>query len=322
MKDVFIDFNIKLGIEKLQKWRYWIAGITVAAGIVAFIACSPPIMKPQFMSKAAFVPPLIESLTSNIYSANGQVGYYVAEEEDLDRTTEYLCSREVMDSVNQRFHLMERYGFNPAEPYDVKAFHNTFNGNIEIHSGDNSTVTITIYDEDPTVAADIANYYLILSENFFERISNREQGLVALNNKIDSLEAVKAGILDSLAILRSKYKVYNFEGVFGENYTSTLLQKSNSNADYPLLYDKLKYMILIMDSYEDLLSDLYREKVIREKDLVEHRDLIQVTEHGVMTPYKERPKRLLIVIMSMFGALLFSLLVVLVVDRPKTNIPV
>ena len=35
MKDVFIDFNVKFGLEKIWKWKLWIVLSCVVAGIIA-----------------------------------------------------------------------------------------------------------------------------------------------------------------------------------------------------------------------------------------------------------------------------------------------
>ncbi len=118
--------------------------------------------------------------------------------EELSKCQTILLSRRVLDSVIQKYKLMNVYNFD-----ELNKTRKELQGNMQVGLGDEDvSIVITVYDTDRYRAADMANYfvemlnlvYLDLSVN--EARSNREflerrykQNLADLKTAEDSLRA-------------------------------------------------------------------------------------------------------------------------------------
>ncbi|MBL0015575.1 MAG: hypothetical protein IPP17_03820 [Bacteroidetes bacterium] len=107
-------------------------------------------MQDEFKSTAAFVPPSITSLSTMVFG-NGIAykGFYAADEEDIDRTVAYLESPQVMDSLDKKFNLYERYGIDRASKEGAKRFEAAFKSNMKVSFTSNSVVSIECWDAKP-----------------------------------------------------------------------------------------------------------------------------------------------------------------------------
>jgi uncharacterized protein involved in exopolysaccharide biosynthesis len=148
--------------------------------------------------------------------------------EELSKCQTILLSRRVLDSVIQKFNLMNVYDFD-----ELDKTRKELQGNVQVGLGDEDvSIVITVYDTDRYRAADMANYfvemlnlvYLDLSVN--EARSNREflerrykQNLADLKSAEDSLrtfqerhgiysvpDQIKASV-EAAAMLESKIVV-------------------------------------------------------------------------------------------------------------------
>lgn len=318
MKDIFIDFNIKFGVEKIWKWKWWILGACVLAAVGSFIYASQ--MDIEYKSTASFIPPNTSSLTSLAFNNGvGYQGFQSAEEEDIDRTVDYLNSLQVIDSIAKEFSLYEHYGIQKGTKNADKIFYHVYSTKNEVNFTARSTVGITCFDTDPAIAAGIAGRYLGFAENFFEQISQRKNGMEVTLTLRDDLIARRRVILDSLAILRNM-KIYRGETADGP-MAALVVNQIKSNPEFGTYYDLLSSYGLQLVNLEERLGDLEREILSRRTHLEQFPSLMQVTRYPEASTFKARPKRSIYVAIATLAAFLFAIFMVLILDRSKEKSP-
>ncbi|MFN8396202.1 MAG: hypothetical protein U0176_16345 [Bacteroidia bacterium] len=310
-----MEHNVKFGLGKLWRWKIWILGTCIAGGVISYLLTKS--MPDEYKSTASFVPPSITSLSTMVFS-NGIAykGFYAADEEDIDRTVAYLESPQVMDSLNRKFNLYQRYGIDPEGKESAKRFEAAFKASMKVSFTSNSVVAIECWDQDPAFAKDFADAALQLASNFFEDVSQRKVGLVATVDQLNEVEKERKMINDSLSALRSKYNIYHIDDA-GPAVSEILAQKMRSEPNFHVYYDVAKSLEMYNYSLELRYQDLRREQMARELNMKQYPSLIWVTERPVVSGYKDRPKRSILVILSVMGCFVFSGFLALTLDRSK-----
>lgn len=313
MKDILIDFNVKFSLEKIWKWKFWILGACAIAGAISiYFSFKIP---NEFKSSASFIPPAINSLTGMVF-ANGTSyrGFYTAGEEDIDRTVDHLNSRDITDSLARRFNLYAHYGINPDNPNRDKIFYHVYSTKNRISFSGRSLVSIDCYDVDPQMAFNMAGAYLHIAREWFEDLSQRREGLAAADKEVQSLKAERSAILDSMARLRSEHKIYHYDHV-GEEISTILARQMQSDPSFSVNYDRIVSMELQLNALEERYGDLMREFQARRLNIEQFPELMWTTATPAPSTFKARPKRSIIVALTVIATALFSCFIVVVLDR-------
>jgi capsule polysaccharide export protein KpsE/RkpR len=315
MENVSMEHNVKFGLGKLWRWKLWILAACVAAGVISIVMTQQ--MQDEFKSTAAFVPPSITSLSTMVFG-NGIAykGFYAADEEDIDRTVAYLESPQVMDSLDKKFTLYERYGIDRNAKDGARRFEAAFKSNMKVSFTSNSVVSIECWDGDPNHAKAQADAALALASNFFERVSSRQVGLAATIEQLHEVDAERKLINDSLSKLRQLYNIYHIDDA-GPAVSEILAQKMRTEPKFNELYDHAKSMELYIYSLELRYQDLRREQMARELNIKQFPSLLWVTEYPIVSGYKDRPKRSILVILAVMATFVFSGFLALALDRTR-----
>lgn len=320
MKDILIDFNVKFALEKVWKWKWWLLGACLVSGAITFFATKR--LHDEFMSEASFIPPEIASLTGMSYNfGETKGGPYVADEEDIDRTVDYLTSKNVTDSIARKFNLYEHYGINPNNPAKDKMFYQYFKSKNVISFTTRMTVSVECYDVDPQMASNIARSYLEFANDWFEKIADRESRIGLLDSTFDAFGIRRDLILDSLATLRDKYKIYRVDLASGD-VANILGSQIRNNPDFNRNYDRMVSLEMQLKMLEEHMEDLRKEYIARKLKLDEQPSLIHITKHPSPSTFKARPKRSIYVILAMFATFFFGTFVIMVIDRRRDKLPV
>ena len=313
MNDILIDFNFKLGFRKIWKWKWLICGVCLVAGIIAFIySRTKPV---EYKSVSGFIPPNISTLPSSMMSMGKWTGgYFMAGESDLDRTIDYLTSLPVTDSIATYYDLYDHYGINKEAAGAEKTFLYRFSKSVEIEFHSTSTIRVTVYDTDPQLAADIANRYLDIANNFYESIVNRREGLKAAYDTHSQLLAHKQSIIDSLSYLRSEYGLFNARNVDDE-MSRVLAGRLRADKGFAENYDRMVAMELQLASLDERIDDFERDITDRELNFKTFPTYMHVTKYAKPSSFKARPKGSIYVAMAMAATFVIACFVVIVIDR-------
>lgn len=310
-----MENNVKFGVEKMWRWKWWILASCTAAVVISILMVRQ--MQDEYKSTAAFVPPSFTSLGTMVFG-NGVAyrGFYAADEEDIDRTVAYLESKEVMDELAQKFDLYAHYGIDPSADNAQRRFFDHFRGMVKISFASNSVVEVECWDTDKKVAQELANAYLEIAGQYFERVSQRHEGLAATEKQLLEVDAERKTILDSLAFLREKYKVYHIDHA-GDEITKILAVQMRTEPMFHKYYDAVKSMETYISTLELRYGDLKREVMARQLNMEQYPRLMWVTERPSLSEFKDRPKRSILVILSFLGTFVMASFLAVALDRSR-----
>ncbi len=263
---------------------------------------------PEYLSVASLVPPSFDDVKSLNFLKIRYMGFGAAKIEDLERVAGALQSDSAFLHVAQKFNLQRHYRLDGIsnESRRYKLLKEKYESKVKIRVSSFSTVEIQVYDESPQTAADVANELLSYADGFVESVARRKEGIAALEKSIQRMEAERKALIDSMAVIRKRYKVYHLDHL-SETVSQQLLP-AFAQADFHRLYDQVQSTEYRLRYLEEHIADMVNELVFRKENLAVYPSLINVTARGVPAKFRARPKRLLIVAGFAFGAATFTIL--------------
>lgn len=158
-REVF-RFNFTDIIEFIWKWKWHLVIICGIAGLAAAIFSGPTFIKPRYKSEVVFYPTTINSIGNALLTELNQREADVlafGEEEEAENALQILQSDNLMGRVIRKFDLMNHYGIDSSEKFPLTKLEKKINKNISFERTRYLSIAITVLDEDPVMAARIAN---------------------------------------------------------------------------------------------------------------------------------------------------------------------
>ena len=147
-------------VEFLLKWRKPIIIITILAGLSAAIITAPVFIHPKFKSMVIFYPTTTVSVSKALVSEQGPSNsdfLTVGESQEAEQLLQILQSDIIAGKIRDKYHLMEHYRISPTSKYANTKFAKRFNNNVKSGLTEYTSIKVTVIDEDPDMAANIAN---------------------------------------------------------------------------------------------------------------------------------------------------------------------
>ena len=115
---------------------------------------------PTFTAKTSFLPPQQQqsaaaSMLASLGALGGLAGAATGLKNPSDQYVAFMKSHSIKDALIDRFDLMTRY----EAQFRANA-RTALDGNVQIASGKDGLITVTVHDTDPQMAADIANAHV------------------------------------------------------------------------------------------------------------------------------------------------------------------
>ncbi len=320
-KDLNLNAERDNLIQFIWKNRKPIILITGIVGVVAVVVSF--LITPLYLSTAIVFPAASSSVSfseqRNVKAAAMDFG----EEDQAEQLVQILQSSRIRDKIVKKFDLYKHYEIAQDDANKHFKLNQAYNGNFTFTRTRYGSIQIDVLDEDPKLAAEMANEVVDLIDTVKnEMIQERTKPAFEINRrKLAQLEGTKDSILfilDSLSGL----------GVVSNDIRSNLYQalvdsknpaekaeikaKIDMNTKFGSRYDALEHMrneliIKIEDfrvSYEQAESDAntqFNHKFIVEK--------------AVVADKKEKPKRMIIVLVATIGGFVFSVFFLLIRQR-------
>lgn len=163
---------------------------------------------------------------------NGQAdSEYYGNAEDIDRILTIAQGGEVLNYLVDKFNLYEHYDIDSTSVKAKYAIALHFNDLYNVEKTKFDAIELSIEDENPIIASEIANAARMKIEEISTRLikDSQKQQLETFENSIADSENMLIALSDSLVKLRSKYGIYDPE-TQGETisslYAGTQLSKS------------------------------------------------------------------------------------------------
>ncbi|MEX1002162.1 MAG: Wzz/FepE/Etk N-terminal domain-containing protein [Crocinitomicaceae bacterium] len=308
----------------LWKKRKPLIGITVAAAIISVVISL--LMTPYYKAQAVVFP-----TKSNSVNFQGNERHSVVEfgdEADAERLLQVLISPEIRDSLIIKYDLYDHYDIDSSASRSRAKFQKTYEGNVQFNRTRYNSITIDVLDKDPKIAANMANDIVRLVDTVMNRmIRERSKGpMWAIQSEVELIRTEMGDYSDKLKSL-SDSGVVNEEarGRLYSDYLTAL--KAGKNDIAREIKEKIEASQKYGSDY-DIYSNLSEFFSLRYSNILDVNDqarqyantnIQQTIRHSEaeVPDKKAKPKRAVIVILSTFSALLFSIFVLLAIERIK-----
>ena len=301
----------------LWKWKRTLTVVTGVSIVLSFLFSSPIFIKPKYKS------------TAIVYSTN-LIPY--SQESATEQMLQLFQSDSIFNHVVNHFHLAKHYGLDSASTsirYDLLSY---YNENVSIKKTEYEAVKIEVLDYDPLIACNMI-YEMMNAFNAFALQLNKsitkEQAVIISgqmqkkHEQIDSINtalkelAVKFGITDYVAQSRELTKAYY--GSFGTGNEKKISELTNEMRNLEEKGGKFHELEQLLDQSMVEYSALSVKLNILQSDLRKKLTYTNVVLKPVPSYKKAYPIRWLIVTVSVFAALFFALILIMIIEG-KNNI--
>ena len=310
-------FNNTSLIRLLLKWKYHLVVIFVVAVVLGAIFSGPAFITPLYKSEAIAYPANI-----NAYS----------DESETEQMLQIIQSQDIVDSVVNKFKLMEHYEIDPGYPYWRTALMRAYHENVKIGKTMYEAISIVVFDKDPQIAADMADailYFYNLKIAELHRSKRREViqmydgQLMAKRALIDSLKeqlkdlGTTYGLIDysiqSQEIMRGYLKTFDGSDARAVNTAGVNELKENIQQLGGKLLTTVEMLQHESRTYVDIKVDYEQELRFYNSNLT--------YSNVISKPYpsdkKAYPVRWIIVALAGVGSLLIAILVIFAIENKK-----
>ena len=305
------------------KKRKIIAIITGAGLVVSMIIAFT--MTPLFRSTAIVFPAATSTVSFSEQRNAKASSMDFGEEEQAEQLIQILQSSQIRDKVVERFDLMKHYEIEPTDPNKYYKLVKEYNGHILFVRTRYGSIQIDVLDRDRHLAAKIANKIVDLidtvkNEMVMERtvpafqINKRKKEMLEFEKnmilkRLDSLAEIGVVPLEGRANLFQAY----MEAKSAED-RADYKRRIDINMKYGALFDGLEY-----ERNEKImkLSDFSQSFEQAESDANTQFNHKFVVEKAVVADKKDKPKRLIIMLMATIGTFVFAVFFLLLQEKLK-----
>ncbi len=310
--------NLLLFVWRKRKIILIITGIAAVASVVVSL-----LLTPLFRSTAIVFPAATSTVSFSEQRNAKASSMDFGEEEQAEQLVQILQSARIRNRVIDQFNLMEHYDISMDDPNKYHKLNKKYNNHIQFNRTRYGSIEIDVLDRDKELAADIANKIVDLidtvkNDMVHERtvpayeISKRKKEILqkdvdGILAEMDSLSKIGVVSIEGRANL---FQAYNqsknaADRDFFKNQIDVNLQYGARFDGLENLRDeKLTKLAKFEDAYDQAESDA--------NTIFNHKFVV---ENAVVADKKDKPKRLIIVILATMGAFVFTVFALLIKER-------
>jgi uncharacterized protein involved in exopolysaccharide biosynthesis len=312
--------NLLVFIWKKRKILMITSGIVMVCSIVVSL-----LLTPVFRSTAVVFPAATSTVSFSEQRNAKAASMDFGEEEQAEQLVQILQSSRIRDKIVEQFDLMKHYNISPSDPNKHFKLVEKYNDHFLFVRTRYGSIQIDVLDREPQRAADMANKIVDLIDTVKnEMIRERTLPAYEINKRKkeqmeDDREFVLAK-LDSLAELG----VVSLEGrtnLFQAYVDSKSAQEKaeikktiDVNMKHGSLFDGLEFIRneKIMKLEEFMVS--YEQAESDANTAFNHKFIV---ERAVVADKKDKPKRMIIVLLATMGSFVFMVFALLINERIK-----
>ncbi|MBM3438959.1 MAG: hypothetical protein FJX91_07490 [Bacteroidetes bacterium] len=323
--DSIKPLNLADVINFFWRWRKVLMVACGIAAVTAIVVTMPFITKPKYQATHIFYPTKNNSISDALLTDARQRQkdpLEFGEEEEAEKAMQILLSGDLMGRLVRNFNLYKHYNINTTtEQYPKTAMDYKLKENISVTRTRYLSVKIEVLDEDPQMAADLANGMALLYDSIKTEVQNQiavpALQIVerALQSKRDKIQGIKdnmrklgeEGITNyeeqSRALAEEIYKAQS-SGRVGEMKKLLEEQKTlvKSGGDFVALNELIK---LEEEKESDLIAQ-YERRVVDVNEKLSHKMTIEAASKPEI---KFWPKRGFVTILSVLATFMATSLI-------------
>lgn len=300
------------------RWRKPLMIITLVSGLGAAIFSGPFFIKPKYKAVHVFYPTTNNSISNALLTDLTQRQkdpLEFGEDEEAEKALQILQSSDLMGRLVRNFSLMKHYGIDPAKAsHPQTALDDKIKENITFERTRYLSINIVVLDEDPQMAANIANGIAAL----YDTVKTDIQKQVA-NPALDIVERALKDKQQKIQNLKDQLRALGEKGVTNYEEQSRALAeevyKAQSSGNISRMQDLMDQQKTLVASGGDFiaLNELIKLEEEKESDLIAQYEKRKVdvkealshkfTVSAASKPeIKAWPKRFLVVLVTLFAA--------------------
>lgn len=251
-------------------------------------------------------------------------------ENDAEYVLELLNSSTLIWKTAEKFNLAEHYGIKDIGQAKSDKLNQRIVSNIKFKRTENLGVKITVWDQDPKYAADIANFMAHEVQNIRNEIKKVKMDSLASSLKIsrDRMKFEIAEIKDSLSFLSKQSKIFNPD-MMSDRLSQELAKQiaSGNNAAVVRLENKLSLLgeqgsqiVVLRDRLKNKIESLriWEEKLEQVRvDAESNAPTDFIIDIAYPADLKDKPKRSIIAIIGGISCTFLAIFVLILRDRTK-----
>jgi uncharacterized protein involved in exopolysaccharide biosynthesis len=231
------SFDVFYFIKLVWSWKISIITICALAGILTYIFTGPSFIEPKYKADVIFYPTTNANLSTTILTEPGNQGYGLLEfgtDEDAEQLLQILKSDEMRNNVIIKYELAAHYGLDTSKQVSMLGLRTMLSKNLEIKQTEFKAIQVTVFDKDPQLAADMANYianYADFQKNAIQKTKAKE-ALSIIEGEYQKEVALMDSINDQLMKLRNLgiYDYFEQFSQLNEAYTLNSIRLDQEEA--------------------------------------------------------------------------------------------
>lgn len=300
--------------------------ITFAAGVLS-IAGSLLIV-PKFKSTVVLFATSEASVGKAIIQENYQKGLQTfGDEEQVEPIMQVLKSDAIRDRIIEKYDLMHHYYIDPESKHPLFKLHKYYASNVQIKRTQYNSIDVTVLDQDPEVAAAIANDIAGLVDTTIWEIKSARalRAMKYLEGEIRNVDQYARRLKDSLLTYNRK-GVISFERQIErltEAHGKAVLEGNTSarreieNEIYELGENSsgFVYYWFIYNDELNRINDLRNQYLQAKAELDSRLPNVFILDRAQVADKKAYPKKSVIVIVATFSTFILAVVLFLFFDN-------
>jgi LPS O-antigen subunit length determinant protein (WzzB/FepE family) len=310
--------NLLVFIWKKRKILMITTGIVMVCSIVVSL-----LLTPVYRSTAVVFPAATSTVSFSEQRNAKAAAMDFGEEEQAEQLVQILQSSRIRDKIVEQFDLMKHYNISPSDPNKHFKLIEKYNDHFLFVRTRYGSIQIDVLDREPQLAADMANKIVDLIDTVKnEMIRERTLPAFEINKrKKEQMEDDREFVLSKLDSL-AELGVVSLEGrtnlfqAYVDSKSAAEKAEIKKTIDVNLKYgsdfdglefirnEKIMKLEEFMVSYEQAESDANTD--------FNHKFIV---ERAVVADKKDKPKRMIIVLLATIGSFVFMVFALLIKER-------
>lgn len=325
------EFNLKATFKFIKR-NFKVLAVTFV--VSAVVTAGITLLLPNYYkAQVVLLPSDTNSISKGVLSNMDNVDpMNFGSSSDCEYVLDIINSGRIVGAACTKFNLAEHYGIKASgRELDEKMGRKLYN-NIKVKRTDNLGVKITVWDTDPEMASNLANFMasevtVVRSEakkvKYDSICSVVERSRDRISKEIDLLT-------DSLSKLSKEYKVFYPDGM-GERFAQELAKQVA--AGNTAAVNRLEAKMLALEEAGAKITNLREQLYNNRKYLSQWNEFLEkanvdreaqipveyIIQAATPSYSKDKPKRSIIVLTSAICCTLLALFVLVVRDKTEGN---
>jgi uncharacterized protein involved in exopolysaccharide biosynthesis len=302
------------------KWRKHLLIVSVVTAIISGVISSPIFITPLYKSTALFFPSTTNSISSTLFytiKEKAKDPLKFGDEEVDEQYMQILESGYLKSNVINHFNLMEHYKIDSSRGDKFTALYRKYEENIKARRTNYNSIEISVYDIEPKMSSDIANYILLMVDTVKKQIQApvANQIFTIIEEQYQKKQAYVDTLKYRMKMLGVKGVYLGIKGVYGSSQSKGSDQsgasKSNINesgAEYVALEEELTFEV-------EQLTNLKLKYDQAKVDLDAKLSNIFVVNYASPSEGKAYPIRSIIVLLSVISTFVMACVVIVFIEK-------